>query len=110
MAIRFDFRGLAELADCVCLRSRYESDEAELILISPDSLRRRMGGATRGGTAEPTSRDQNKRQERGHGRGMKQKVPVINRRKILARERKRRGRAERRLLRQSEKRNQARAR
>ena len=33
MAIRFDFRGLAELADCVCLRSRYESDEAELILI-----------------------------------------------------------------------------
>ena len=39
---------------------------------------------------------------------MKQKV--INRRKILARERKRRGRTERRLLPQSEKRNQARAR
>ena len=28
-----------------------------------------MGGATRGGTAEPTSRDQNKRQERGQGKG-----------------------------------------
>ena len=28
-----------------------------------------MEGATRGGTAEPTSRDQNKRQERGNGKG-----------------------------------------
>ena len=27
-----------------------------------------MGGATPGGTAEPTSRDQNKRQERGQGK------------------------------------------
>ena len=27
-----------------------------------------MGGATRGGTAEPTSRDQNKRQEQGQGK------------------------------------------
>ena len=29
---------------------------------------RKMGGATRGVTAEPTSRDQNKRQERGQGK------------------------------------------
>ena len=28
-----------------------------------------MGGATRGGTDEPTSRDQNTRQERGSKRG-----------------------------------------
>ena len=28
-----------------------------------------MGGAGRGGTAEPTSRDQNTKQERGQGKG-----------------------------------------
>ena len=39
---------------------------------------------------------------------MKQKV--INKRKVLARKRRRRGRAERRLLRQSERRNRPRAR
>ena len=33
MPIRFDCRGLVELADCVCLYSRYESDEGGLILI-----------------------------------------------------------------------------
>ena len=33
-----------------------------------------MGGATRSGTAEPTSRDQNTRQERGQGKGKKKKV------------------------------------
>ena len=32
------------------------------------------GGATRGGTAELTSRDQNARQERGQGKGKKRKV------------------------------------
>ena len=32
-----------------------------------------MGGARRGGAAEPTSRDQNTRQERGQGKGDKRK-------------------------------------
>ena len=32
-----------------------------------------MGGATRGGTAEPNSRDQNRRQERGQGKGKHRK-------------------------------------
>ena len=32
-----------------------------------------MGGATQGGTAEPTSRDQNTRQDRGQGNGDKRK-------------------------------------
>ena len=74
-----------------------------------DSLRRRkMGGATRSGTAEPTSRDQNKGKNRDREREMKEKV--TNRRKVLARKRRRRGRAERRLLRQRERRNRARAR
>ena len=67
-----------------------------------------MGGATRGGTAEPTSRDQNTRQERGQEKGESRKV--TKKRKLLARKRRRRGRAERRLLRHSEKRNRVRAR
>ena len=67
-----------------------------------------MGGATRGGTAEPTSRDQNKRQERGQGKETERRS--YNRRQFLARKRRRRGRAERRLLRQRERRNRARAR
>ena len=66
-----------------------------------------MGGATRGGTAEPTPRDQNKRQERGQRKEMREKVTY--RRKYLARKRRRRGRAERRLLRQRERMNRARA-
>ena len=32
--IRFDFRDLVELADCVCLRPRHESDEGGLKLRS----------------------------------------------------------------------------
>ena len=32
-----------------------------------------MGGATRGGTAEPMSRDRNTRQERGQGKGDERK-------------------------------------
>ena len=67
-----------------------------------------MGGATRGGTAEPTSRGQNKRQAREQERKMREEV--TNRRKFLARKRRRRGRAERRLLRQRERRNRARVR
>ena len=58
-----------------------------------------MDGATRGGTAEPTSREQNTRQERRY-----------EKRQILAHKRRRRGRAERRLLRQSKRRNRVRAR
>ena len=50
-----------------------------------------MGGATRGETAEPTSRDQNTRQERGRERGIIGKV--TERRKLLTRKRRRRGRA-----------------
>ena len=68
-----------------------------------------MGGATRGETAEPTSRDQNKRQERGQGKG-KKIAKVTKKRKLLARKRRRQGRAERRLLRQSKVSNRARAR
>ena len=64
-----------------------------------------MGGATRDGTAEPTSRDQNKREERRQGKEMREEV--TNRRKFLARKRRRRGRAERRLLRQRERSNRA---
>ena len=67
-----------------------------------------MGGATRGGTAEPTSRDQNTRHERGQGRGVVEKSQ--ERRKSIARKRRRRGRAGRRLLRQSKTRSRARAR
>ena len=44
-----------------------------------------MGGATRGGTAEPTSRDQNKRQERGQEREMIEED--THRRQFLARKR-----------------------
>ena len=66
-----------------------------------------MDGATRGGTAEPTSRDQNLREERGQAKGNER---VTNRRKILSRKKRRRGKAGRRLLRQSERRNRARAR
>ena len=67
-----------------------------------------MGGATRGGTAEPTSRDQNKRKNGDREREMREEV--TDRRKFLARKRRRRGRAERRLLRQRERRNRARVR
>ena len=67
-----------------------------------------MGGATRGGTAEPTSRGQNKRQD--GDREKKIREEVTNRRKFLARKRRRRGRSERRLLRQRERKNRARAR
>ena len=67
-----------------------------------------MNRATWGGTVEPTSRDQNQRQERGQGKENVKKQ-VTNRRKVLARKRRRRGRAERRLLRQRERRNRARA-
>ena len=67
-----------------------------------------MGGTTRGGTAEPTSRDQNIRQERDRERGMLKKV--TERRKSLTRKRRWRGKAEQRHLRQSETRNRARAR
>ena len=52
-----------------------------------------MGGATRVGTAEHTSRDQNK--DRNGDRGRKMTEEVTNRRKYLARKRRRRGRAER---------------
>ena len=67
-----------------------------------------MDGATRGGTAEPTSREKSTRQERGRERGKNEKV--TERRKILAHKRRWRGRAERRRLRQSKRRNRARAR
>ena len=67
-----------------------------------------MGGATRGGTAGPTSRDQISRQEREQGK--ENIIKIIKRRKRLARRRRRRGGAERRLVRQSETRNRARAR
>ena len=49
-----------------------------------------MGGATRGGTAEPTSRDQKKVKNGDRERRMREKV--TNRRKFLARKRRRRGR------------------
>ena len=67
-----------------------------------------MGGATRGWTAEPTSRDQSTRRERGQRK--EDKIKVKNRRKFLARNQRRQGRAERYLLRQSERRNRARTR
>ena len=67
-----------------------------------------MGAAAQGGTAEPTSRDQITSQERGQGKEDKRKVS--KRRRFLARKRRRRGRAERRLLRQSEMTNRARTR
>ena len=60
-----------------------------------------------GGTAEPTSRGQSTRQVRGYGKEDNRKS---HRRKLLARKRRRRGRAERRLLRQSKTKNRARAR
>ena len=67
-----------------------------------------MGSATRGGTAEPTSRDQIQ------GRNGDREIIIIEkitkRRKVLARERRRRGKAERRLVGQSETRIRARAR
>ena len=62
----------------------------------------------RGGTAEPTLRDQSKRQGRGQEKEEIEKVTKM--RKLLARKRRRRRRAERRLLRQSKTRNRARAR
>ena len=62
----------------------------------------------RGGTAEPTSRDQHIRQKRDREKWMLKKV--TERRKPLTRKRRRRGRADRRHLRQSETRNRARAR
>ena len=67
-----------------------------------------MGRVPRGGTAEPTSPDQNTRQERAGEKGHNRKSHREE--KILARKRRRRGRAERRLLQQSEKRNRTRAR
>ena len=67
-----------------------------------------MGGARRGGRAEPTSREQKPRQGRVQGERDNRKVTEL--RNILARKRRRRGRAERRLLRYSKTRNRARAR
>ena len=61
-----------------------------------------MGGATRGGTAKTKGRNGDREREI--------KEEVKNRRKFMARKRRRRGRAERRLLRQHERRNRARAR
>ena len=72
--------------------------------------RRKMDGATRGGTAEPTSREQNTRQERAWGRKEIEKVARRTSWKNLARKRRRRGRAERRRLQQNKRRNRARAR
>ena len=43
-----------------------------------------MDGATRGGTAEPTSREQNTRQERGWGRT---EIEKVARRNILEKQR-----------------------
>ena len=67
-----------------------------------------MGGAPWGGTAEPTSRDQTK--GRNGDKERKIREEVTNSRKLLARKRRRRGRAERHFLRQRERRNRARAR
>ena len=60
-----------------------------------------MGGATRGGTAESTSRDQIKRKKRGQ----RKEVQKTSHKKeeFLARKRRRRGRTERRLVRQKKK-------
>ena len=66
-----------------------------------------MSGATQGGTAEQVV-SPNLRQERGHRRKVRTKSQ--KNRKFLARKRRQRGKAERRLLRQSERRNRARAR
>ena len=77
---------------------------------TPDSPRRwKMGRAMQGGTAEPTSREQNTRQRRGQGKG-ENRESHRKRRKILVGKRRRRGRAARRLLRQRKNRNRARAR
>ena len=67
-----------------------------------------MGGVARGRTAEPTSRDQITRQEQGQGKVDKRKSHKEE--EILGAQTRRRGRAERRLLRQSETRNRARER
>ena len=67
-----------------------------------------MDGATWGGTAEPTSREQSQGKSGDRERGKIEKV--TERKKILARKRRRRDRAERRRLRQSKRRNRARAR
>ena len=67
-----------------------------------------MGGATRVGRLNPRRETKIQGKNRDRERQMKQKV--ANRRKVLARKRRRRGRAQRRLLRQSERRNRARAR
>ena len=68
-----------------------------------------MNGATRGGTAEPTSRE-NKTQGKNGDRKRSKIEKVTERRKNIGAKRRRRGRAERRLLRQSKTRNRARAR
>ena len=65
-----------------------------------------MGGTTRGGTAEPTSRDQNKRQERGR-KGKWEKKSQIGENYWRANGG---GEAEQSLLRLRERRNRARAR
>ena len=67
-----------------------------------------MDGATRGGAAEPTS--QNKIQGKNGDRKRAKIEKVTERRKLLARKRRRRGRAERRRLRQSKRTNRASAR
>ena len=67
-----------------------------------------MVGATRGGRLNPGRETKIKGKNGDLEKEMKQKD--ANKRKVLARKRRRRGRAERRLLRQSERRNRARAR
>ena len=69
-----------------------------------------MGGATRGGTAEPSSRRQNKRQERGQGKENERRSHKQEEILGAQTEAARQSRAERSLLRQSERRNRARAR
>ena len=69
-----------------------------------------MGDATRGGTAEPTPRDQNTRQERGRGKGDNRKSHGEGKIIGAQTEAARQSRTERRLLRQSKTRNRARAR
>ena len=67
-----------------------------------------MDGAARGGTTEPTSREQYTRQERGQGK--RENWKSRREEESLARKKRRRGRAERRRLQQSKRRNRARAR
>ena len=62
-----------------------------------------MDGATRGGTAEPTR--ENKIQGKNGDREREKIGKVAERRKVLARKRRRQGRAERHRLRQSKRRN-----